>query len=211
MRWMWLCLGTVGCMQTVHRPVCLDEEIQEIEDDEQTPLGSAAELLSVLTIDGQSEIELADGTLATGSYRAQRGEGPARFVHTETGESVTHQPGFGSMYLMIAVQCMDYLAVPVELELASEDGELLVPALGEATTSEVVGDVAALQLQLPWADAVLPPGEADPGEYENKIVSVETTADSAGVVGSVSWEGTQELEDVTLSESHPVATFTVPR
>jgi hypothetical protein len=208
-RWMALC-GTVGCFQTVHRPVCLDEEVREVADDEETPLGSADDLLAVLVIEAASEITLADGGSIPGSYRVQRGEGSARYVETETGEDVTRRPGFGRSYYSIAVACGNYLSVPVEAELASEDESLLVPAHGDATTSVPVVDSATLSLEVPWGAAVLPAGEVDPEEYENKGVSMGMTVDGDGVVGTVTWGGTQELPDGTVVEQgHEVAVFVV--
>jgi hypothetical protein len=141
----------------------------------------------------------------------QRGEGPARFIHTVEGTDVSRRPGFGSSYLTIAVVCMDFLSVPVSGELASDDGALLVPIEGEVQSDTAVTDTARLQLEVPFEEATLPPGGDDPEAYEDKAAWIESTHNAEGVVGSVSWEGTQQTEEYVVSEAHPVATFTIER
>ncbi|MEZ4234696.1 MAG: hypothetical protein R3F59_00715 [Myxococcota bacterium] len=202
-----LLVPLAGCLGSVHRPVCEEVAATEVADDEVTPAGTAAELLQRVTFDGELPATWADGAATTAAVAVTRGEGPAAWVELRSSEEVTRRVGFGALYLLVAVTCDDHLRVPTKAFVATDDGALEVSAAGEAT---VVPDQPSgrLVFEGAFAEAVLPPGDRDPADYEGRASFVEASYDELGLLeGAAGWTGERTTADYQEAVAERVITF----
>jgi hypothetical protein len=192
-----------GCWKETHFPSCSEPEYTDLADDEASPLGwTANDLLSIATPGWAGAGLDVDNAEVDIAWTLVRGEGSARFADTEEIDVVTRQFGFGDDYLLLAVQCNDWLEVPADFTIASEgagieaemDAALRSP-VSYSVSPEVGADILASE---PYADSgVIVPGADDSFEVQTLEAWISAEPDGTSD-GSLSWNGMSDTRAQTI-------------
>jgi hypothetical protein len=112
-----------GCFSETHRPACSEPVYTELADDESSPTGMTARTLLARATPGWAGIGDHNGTEVDIAFTVERGDGPALFADTEEIDVVTRSfdLGGGDAYLLIDVTCEDWLEVPADFAIRSEE------------------------------------------------------------------------------------------
>jgi hypothetical protein len=192
-----------GCISRTHMPTCEVLSETELNDDEQTFLGSAQDLLDQVLLDQEALGTWADGEQTQAQVQVSRGPGSAVLVEQFRTERVTEHRSVGratDFYPAIGVMCFARLEVPVTLELSTQDGVLDLTVDGTSSLSEANPDREAS-----YADASrglgadeLPVFDKDPADYESRQLQLGVSAvDGVLVSGEVGWSGLSENTSVS--------------
>lgn len=193
MRYLMLSLSLLpGCFQTVSVPTC-DEQVTPVADDEPTPQGTAAELLSLVVGLFEEPAWLEDETGVVATVQIERGEGTAEHVDLEHATTTTRKLGFGHMTLTWRPECEDYVRVPVQLALATDDGSIDLALEGSARSGGGVEYAAlgpAVHVRVPFDSSGMPEPEGlDRSEWTEQEAFVNVDFSDEGTSGRAGWSG----------------------
>jgi hypothetical protein len=215
-------LALPGCLRTWHQPVCEEESVTEVADDEETDAGTARALLDRIAFAGPVDGTWQDGSPAEVELDVRRGAGAAEWVVLRHATEITRSLGFGASYPAIHIFCDNHLRVPVDVDVETADGEL---AVAVSPSVQVTGASAELPTDgriavygtSPFAEAVLPEpvagagGEQDPAAFEGKRAFVTLDYDEVSLVeGAAGWEGEQETPEYHMTTIERLVTFIGP-
>jgi len=194
-----LLLGGCFWKHTTH--TCEELSRDEVALDEDTPSGTAADLLASVATDGvfPGAYPLDGSPVDVELWLDQ--DGPAHWVEVETVAHVGRSFGIGSSHVAFEPWCPSRLELAIAAEARTSDGELEVFATGTAHSYGV-------DLHGSYADATFPASEHDPSDYHDRYSFIDLDVDSDGVVGgAVGWVGERETEDYRSVRAERVVEF----
>jgi len=196
-----------GCFHVSHRPTCEEIAVTEVADDDVTSVGTVDAFLAQLAFDDQVDATWEDGTPTTADLRVARGTGTATWVERIQGTATNRSFGFGRSTSMAYVACQDTLRVPIEVDIATPDGELAFYNDGHAEKSDLPPPLF-LNLEGTFEEAVFPPGEDDPEQFTDKYSFVNLNYDGDRFAGGTAgWGGDQEDDDASSTYAIYVLDF----
>jgi hypothetical protein len=207
-------LSLTGCFRTVTFFEC-DDTATPVPDTEETPGGTAADLLDALSGSGTAEGLLLDEDLVGVTWTVERGEGSAEWIESVTVSRKERAGGlgFGTTVFTSSPDCHDRLEVPIVVSVVTDDGALDVavetvaesrPDLGGVQTN-VYGHVAYEEATFPSVPHV------SPEAFDDKEAFVRLNGlDTDGVSGKAGWEGSQITETSNSASAHYILEFPVP-
>lgn len=188
-----LVLPLAACGVTVGAECEIASET-ELDDAEVTSFGfSVDEVLAVVVGEHATGGTVANVGAADLVVGVARGEGPGRFVRNElVSLRVPNGELFGESHLMNMVTCDDYVTVPVELGVDSDDLTVFFHEAADATVSDGGPAAVAIRAELDAAGVEgLPPPEQD--HVREAFASVNfahpDATEEAMLGGEVGWSG----------------------
>lgn len=200
-----LAVFLAGCFSETHRPTC-EYDPEPIADDVEVGGVTGADLLAAVEGTRTEAGTWDDGTPIDVSIDVSR-TGSAEYVHTTRGSHVTRHFGFGGGgYLMMYVPCGDFVRVPLDLRVSTEDDALDVavetfvrgPMTAEPASTDPELEPLTVDGDVPLRRATVPDGSDDvPAEYEKTYAFARVTfpPDEGPTTGSAGWGGEQETEE----------------
>jgi hypothetical protein len=188
-----LLLCCTGCWSETHGPGCSEPVYTEIADDEATAWGTPDNLVAIAAR-GWTGVADHFGSEVDASFTVERGEGPALFADTEEIDVVTRQwdPGGGDSYLLVAVTCNDWVEVPADFTIVSEEAEIdLAMDATIRSPNEFSDSGADIEASVPYEQSGLVVESIDDETYEQESVEVSISMLPAEQSrGTVDWIGT---------------------
>lgn len=182
-----------GCGWSI--PRCEPVADETVADDEETPVGSASDMLDALVGDVRLDGAWWDGRPASAQVTVTRGVGSARWVETD-GRSHRQLGGTNSIF----VQCHAFLEVPMHATVHSDDDKLFVdiealhvwPYRGD----EPYWLEHEAHFRGPYLGQRIPDGDEDPGRHTDLSTRISTEyLDGELVYGNVGWSGKLETDE----------------
>lgn len=182
-------------------PACSEPEYTELADDEASPLGMTANDLLAIATPGWEGLGIdANDAEVDVAWALERGDGSAAFADIEQIDIVTRHLEFpgGDFYVGLAVQCDDWLEVPAQLSIVSEDAAIdhemdaaLRSPVSYSRSPELGVDIRAVE---PYAKSgVVAPGADD--SFDEQTLEAWISAEPEGTsAGSLSWNGVSETQ-----------------
>jgi len=182
----------VGCFKVTHHDGCEEVSRTELAIDETTPIGTAAELLDLVAVDGTFPGTYGlDGSPVDVELWLDQ-DAPASWVEVQPNHEVSRSFGFGEEALTWKPTCRSRLELPVVAEGRTADGAVEVFVEGVATLNQA-SEIPVVSLLGAYDDATFPETEHDPDAWDAKYSFVDLELGSGGLEGgSLGWGGEQE-------------------
>ena len=179
-------------------PTCTEPEYTELADDEESPLGMSADDLLAIATPGWAGIgHDVDDAEVDVAWALERAEGSAVFADIEeTDVVVRRRLGFGSGGVGIYVQCDDWLEVPAQLSIVSEDAAIDHDMDAALMTSQPYWDEQRIQISAtePYeGSGVVVPGVDDSFDTQTIDALLSKGADGRSE-GTFSWNGNSDTQ-----------------
>ena len=180
------------------RPTCV-EESTPVGDDEVTDLGfSAATALGRSAMDADRAGTWADGGAADLHVTVARGSGTAELVlRREDAEAVATRPSLlpGDEYLLVEVECSDFLRVPLDVSVRSADGDLDFAEGASLVTADHL-EVAAATLDVPFDGAGVPaPSGVDTEAWTDQEAFLNISWSLSTETGHLGWQASNPPDE----------------
>ncbi len=198
-----------GCFRRVHSDTCEEVSREEVALDEETWAGTAGDLLASVAVDAvvPGTYAMDDRPIDVALWMDQ--DGPAVFVQTELASSVVRTFGFGTVSVLIGMDCRNYLEIPLAAEAHTTDGAVEVFAEGTVFRASPGTGRPYLDLDGAYADASFPETGEDPDDWDEKGLIFDLATDEVGEVteGSIGWTGKRHEPSGTTATRQEVVTF----
>jgi len=184
-----------GCFKVTHLDGCEEVSRTELTIDEATPIGTAAELLALVAVDGTFPGTYGlDGSPVDVELWLDQ-DAPASWVEVQPTQEVRRSFGVGEEGLTWKPTCRSRLELPVVAEGRTADGAVEVFVEGVATLEHgsEAPDTPAVSLLGAYDDATFPGTEHDPDAWDARYSFVDLELRREGLEGgSLGWGGEQE-------------------
>jgi len=176
----------------------------ELADDEASPMGITPASLLAIATPGWAGVADHFGSDVDASFTVARGEGPAFFADTEEIDVVTRQfdLGGGDATLLIAVTCEDWVEVPADFTMVSEEAEIdldmdaAIRSPSQLTQGR--GSGADIEASVPYEQSGLVVDGID-DTYDEQTIGVSVSMQPAGQsTGDFYWSGSEQDRASTM-------------